>query len=74
VGSILVDRPKCQPRCLRRQPPLMVSMVDKPVEHGGGHLGITENGRPLAERQVQGDDHRVALAELADEVEQQLAT
>jgi hypothetical protein len=29
-----------------------VAVVGEPVEHGGGHLGIAEHARPLAERQL----------------------
>src|SRR3546814_6299859 len=35
-------------------------------------LGIAEDGGPLAEREVRGDDDAGALIKLADEVEQQL--
>src|SRR3546814_18458032 len=37
-----------------------------------GHLGIAEDGGPLAEREVRGDDDAGALIKLADEVAQQL--
>lgn len=43
-----------------------VAMVGEPVEQGGGHLGIAEHARPLAERQVGGDDHLGALAQSSD--------
>ena len=36
------------------------------------HLGVAEDGRPFAEGQVGGDDHRGLLIEPADEVEQEL--
>ena len=42
------------------------------VEQRRSHLGITEDGRPLAEGEVGGDDDAGALIKLADEVEQQL--
>jgi hypothetical protein len=48
-------------------------VVGEPVEQGGGHLGVAEDGRPLAEGEVGGDDHRGLLVQLADQVEQQLA-
>jgi hypothetical protein len=48
-------------------------VVREPVEQGGGHLGVAEDGRPLAEGEVGGDDHRGLLVQLADQVEQQLA-
>ena len=46
-----------------------VAVMSDAVEQRGGHLRIAEHGRPFAERQVRGDDHRGALVELADEVE-----
>ena len=48
-------------------------MVREAVEQRGGHLGIAEDGRPLAEGQVGGDDDRGLFVELADQVEQQLS-
>jgi hypothetical protein len=45
-------------------------MMGEPVEQCSGHFGIAEDGRPLAEREVCGDDDRGALEEPADEVEQ----
>ena len=48
-------------------------MVGEPVEHRGGHLGITEDTGPFTEGQVGGDDDRGAFVELADQVEQELA-
>src|SRR3546814_4897129 len=42
------------------------------VEQRLGHLGIAEDGGPLAEREVRGEDDAGALIKLADEVEQQL--
>jgi hypothetical protein len=50
-----------------------VAVVGQPVEQGGRHLRITEHRRPLAERQVGGDDHAGPFVELADEVEEELA-
>jgi len=49
-------------------------MVGEPVEQSSCHLGIAEDAGPLIEGQVCGDDDGRALVELADEVEQQLAT
>lgn len=51
-----------------------IAMVGDVVEQRGGHLGITEDGRPLAEGEVGGDDDRGLLVEFADQVEQQLPT
>src|SRR4051794_1736626 len=50
-----------------------IAVVGKPVEHGGGHLGVTEDLRPIGECQVGGDQQRCILVELADQMEQQLA-
>ena len=49
-----------------------IAMVRDAVEQRGGHFRIAEDGGPLAEGQVGGDDDRGLLVELADEVEQQL--
>ena len=46
-----------------------VAMVSERVEQRGGHLGVAEHGRPLAEGEVGGDDDRGALIEPADEME-----
>ena len=48
-------------------------MVGEPVEQSGGHLGVAEYGRPLAEGQVRRDDDGRPLVEPADEVEEELA-
>ena len=48
-------------------------MMGEPVEQGGGHLGVAEDGRPFAEGEVGGDDDRGALVEPAQEVEEELA-
>ena len=48
-------------------------MVGEPIEERGGHLGVTEDGWPFAERQVRRDDDRGALVELADQVEEELS-
>lgn len=48
-------------------------MVGKPVEERRCHLGITEDSRPFAKRQVGCDDDRGPLVEFADQVEQELA-
>src|SRR3546814_3277272 len=49
-----------------------IAVVGDAVEQRRGHLGIAEDGGPLAEREVRGDDDAGALIKLADEVEQQL--
>src|SRR3546814_14334063 len=49
-----------------------IVVVGDAVEQRRGHLGIAEDGGPLAEREVRGDDDAGALIKLADEVEQQL--
>jgi len=43
--------------------------MGQPVEERGGHLRVAEDGRPFAEGEVGGDDHRGALAEAADQME-----
>ena len=43
------------------------------VEERRGHLGVAEDGRPLAEGEVCGDDGRRSLVEPAHEVEEELA-
>jgi len=43
------------------------------IEQRGRHLGVREDARPFAERQIGGHQHRGALVEPADEVEQELA-
>ena len=48
-------------------------MMGEPVEQGGGHLGVAEDGRPFAEGEVCGDDDRGSFVEPAQEVEEQLA-
>src|SRR3546814_2117522 len=49
-----------------------IAVVGDAVEQRRGHLGIAEDGGPLAEREVRGDDDAGALIKLDDEVEQQL--
>lgn len=51
-----------------------VTVVGEPVEERSGHLGVAEDAGPFAEGQVGGDDHRGALVEFADKMEQALAT
>ena len=46
----------------------------EPVEQRSGHLGVAEDTVPLAEGQGRGNDCRGAFVELADQVEQELAT
>ena len=50
-----------------------VVMMGDAIEQRGSHFRIAEDGRPLTEREVGGDDHRGAFVKLADEVKQQLA-
>lgn len=52
----------------------VVAAMSDTIEECGSHLGIAEHGRPFAERQVGGDDHRGLLVEIAKKVEQELAT
>jgi len=47
--------------------------VAEAIEERGGHFGIVEDARPLAEGEVRGDDDRGLLIEPADEMEQELA-
>ena len=42
-----------------------VAVVGEPVEERGGHLGITEDRRPLTETEVGGDDDAGLLVQLA---------
>ena len=49
-----------------------LTMMGQPIEERPGHLCIAEDSRPFPEAKVCGDDDRGALAEPADEVEQQL--
>ena len=51
-----------------------VAVMGDAIEHGGGHFGVVENGRPFTEGEVGGDDYRSLFVELADQVKQQLAT
>ena len=41
------------------------------IEQGRRHLGIAEDGRPLAEAEVGGDDDAGALVQRAQQMEQQ---
>jgi hypothetical protein len=43
------------------------------VEQRGGHLGVAEHARPVAEGEIGGDDDGGALVEPADQMEEQLA-
>ena len=43
------------------------------VEQSGGHFGVAEHGRPLAEGQVGRDNDRRPLLEPADQMEEKLA-
>ncbi len=38
-------------------------MVEQTVEDGGSHHGIAEDGTPLADRSVRGEQHAVVLAD-----------
>ena len=40
-----------------------VAVVGNAVEQRGGHLGVAEDGRPLAKGEVRRDDDRGALVE-----------
>ena len=46
--------------------------MSEPVEECGRYLGVAEDARPFAEGQISRDDHRGALIELANEMEEQL--
>ena len=41
------------------------------IEQSGRHLGVAENGCPLAEAEVGGDHDAGPLVELAQQVEEQ---
>jgi len=45
--------------------------MGEPIEQRRRHLGVAEDGRPLAEAEVGGDDDAGALVERAQQVEQQ---
>ena len=47
------------------------SMVDQPVDRGGGELVVAEHRAPLAELDVGGDDHAPLLVAAAHDLEQQ---
>ena len=49
-----------------------LAVVGETIEQGCGHLGVAEDGRPLAEGEVCGDDGGGALVEPAHEVEEEL--
>ena len=49
--------------------------MKKPIEHGGGDGAITvEDGRPLFEGFVGGNDDRTAFVALADDLEKQVGS
>ena len=48
-------------------------MVGQAIQHGGGHLGVAEDLRPIGEGEIGGDQQGGVFVELADQVEQQLA-
>jgi hypothetical protein len=50
-----------------------IAVMGQPIQHGGGHLGVAEDLRPIGEGEVGGDQQRRVLIELADQMEQQLA-
>jgi hypothetical protein len=50
-----------------------VAVMGQAIEQRGCHLGVGEDARPFPEGQVGGHQHRGALVEPADEVEQELA-
>jgi len=45
--------------------------VGKPVEQGGGHLGVAEDRGPFTEAQIGGDRDAGAFVKLAQQMEQQ---
>lgn len=49
-----------------------IAVVSEAVEHGGGHLGVSEHLRPIGEGEIGGDQKRGVFVELADQVEEQL--
>lgn len=51
----------------------MSNVMGEAVEERGRHLGVDEDAGPLAEGEIGGHDHRGALIEPVDEVEQELA-
>lgn len=46
-------------------------VVDDAVDHGGGHLVVPEHRPPPAELQVRGDDHRLPLVCVGEDLEEQ---
>ena len=78
----VTSRNLCQPDCpsgaVLEAPAFVaglddVAVVSEAVEQRSGHFGIVENARPFAECEICRDDHRRALVETADRVEQQLS-
>lgn len=51
-----------------------VAVIGQPIEQGRRHLLVNEHRRPLREAEVGGNDDAGALAQLADQMEQQGAT
>src|ERR1035441_8250654 len=50
-----------------------VAMMSETVEQSRCHLRIAEHAGPFAERQIGRHDHRGALVEAADQMEQELS-
>ena len=48
-------------------------MVGQAIQQGGRHLGVAEDGCPIGEDEIGGDDDCRPLVEAADQVEEQLA-
>jgi hypothetical protein len=46
--------------------------VGEPIDDGLGEAGVGEDLRPVAERQVRGDDQRRAFVTLAEDLEDEL--
>ncbi len=50
-----------------------IAVMSEAIEQRGGHLGVSEDGRPLTEAEVGCDDDAGALVEPAEQVEEQSA-
>ena len=49
-----------------------MAVVEQPVEDGGGDDGVAEDGTPLADRAVAGDQQAAALVASGDELEEEM--
>lgn len=50
-----------------------LAVMRQAIEQRSGHLRVAEDGGPISERQVCGDDDRGAFVKPAEQVEEQLS-